>query len=199
MQRRILAGDPALAGAQPAQAVPAQLPPDLPDFTGRGDVLPDLLAALAPAAASVPVLGLDGLAGVGKTALAVHIGHTGDFPDGRLFADLATTPDPLPALLHAIGAAAPGPAAERAALWRTLTARRRLLVVLDNARDADQVRPLLPGPGGAVVVLTARRRLFGLDHVRWQKVEGLGEDAALELLARIAGPARLFGGPEEER
>ncbi|HEY0454136.1 AfsR/SARP family transcriptional regulator [Actinophytocola sp.] len=205
MQHRILVSDPALAGPPaPAPAVaatPAQLPPDLPDFTGRDDLLPGLRDALTPSDASVPVLGVVGLAGVGKTALAVHTGHAvaPNFPDGQLFVDLGATADPLAVLLRGLGAVVPDSPSEQVALWRTLTTGRRLLVVLDDARDADQVRPLLPGSGGAAVVITARQRLFGLAYVHWLKLDGLREDEALALFERLVGPARVAAEPAEAR
>jgi DNA-binding SARP family transcriptional activator len=199
MQRRILASDPKLFDPEPQRVVatPAQLPPDLPDFTGRADLAAAIIDALSPSQASVPVIGLVGLAGVGKTALAVHAGHGGDFPDGRLFVDLGVTDEPLVALLHGMGVAAPDATGERVTLWRTLSAGRRLLVVLDGARDAEQVRSLLPGSGGAAVLLTARQRLFGLEHVRWLKLDGLREDESLALLERMVGPRRIVSEPAE--
>jgi DNA-binding SARP family transcriptional activator len=185
MQRRILAADPDLD----EQSRPSQLPPDLPDFVGRVDEVRNIGAALAPAPGGVPVVGIEGLAGVGKSSLAVHIGHTlaSRFPDGQLFVDLAATADPLATLLRGIGVTDLPAPAERAALWRTRTASRRLLVVLDHARGTDQLQPLMPGAGGAAVVITSRRRLYGVPHVRWHRLTGLRADESLALLARLVG------------
>ncbi|WP_204076611.1 AfsR/SARP family transcriptional regulator [Planotetraspora phitsanulokensis] len=203
MQRRILASDPALlAPAAPAPVAattspgPTQLPPDLPTFTGRVEARSRIADVLTPTHASVPVVGLEGLAGVGKTTLAVHLGHAvaADFPDGQLFVDLGTAGEPLAELLRGVGvppAGLPESFSERMALWRTLTTGRRLLVVLDDARDADQVRQLLPGSGGSAVVVTARQRLYGLAHVHWLKLTGLGEDDSIALLERLIGADRV--------
>jgi len=197
MQRRILASDPALLApaAEPAApARPTQLPPDLADFVGRGELTTRIDAALT--GASVPVVGIEGLAGAGKTTLATHVGHAvaTRFPDGQLFVDLGAPGDPIAALLRGIGvpdAGLPTSAGERVALWRTRTTGRRLLVVLDDARDADQVRPLLPGSGGAAVVITSRRRLYGLSAARWMSVGGLSADESLTLLAKLVGADRV--------
>jgi len=180
MQRRILAADPQL-GERPG---PSQLPPDLPDFVGRaGEV-----ATIANTLDRVPVVGIEGLAGIGKTALAVHIGHAvaGKFPGGQLFVDLGVTPDPLAALLRAVGVTDLPDPAERPALWRTRTAGRRLLVVLDNARDAEQLRDLVPAAGSAVLI-TARRVLYGVPYARWHTLTGLHVDESLALLERLIG------------
>ncbi len=198
LQRRILAADPALRDHEPP-STPAQLPPDLPDFVGRADEIHTVTAALAPVRGQVPVVGIEGLAGVGKTALAVHIGHAvaDRFPDGRLFADLGS--DPLPGLLRDLGVTdVPAAPAERAALWRTRTSGRRLLIVLDGAQDAEQLRHLIPGAGGAAVLLTARRRLYGVPYVRWLRLSGLREDESHTLLARIVGD-RVRREPEVAR
>lgn len=205
MQRRILASDPALAVPPPVVVErPAQLPPDLPEFTGRTELLRGMADALTPSDASVPVLGLVGLAGVGKTALAFHTGHAvaANFPDGQFFVDLGSSTEPLAGLLRAVGVAdeaVPQSPAERAALWRTLTAGRRLLLVLDDARTVEQVRPLLPGSGGAAVLITARQRLFGLAYVHWLKLDGLPEDESLALLERMIGAERIRAEPAEAR
>ena len=194
MQRRILASDPTLNGPAPAaparQQKPSQLPPDLPDFVGRAKVMSGMVDALTPSDSGVPVVGIEGLAGVGKTTLAVHIGHTvaARFPDGQLFADLSDTADPLAALLRGLGVSdLPDSPAERAALWRTRTTGRRLLVVLDDARDAEQLRPLLPGSGGTAVLITARQRLYGVPYVHWQRLIGLRQDESLALFERMIG------------
>jgi DNA-binding SARP family transcriptional activator len=179
MQRRILAADPHLS----EQPRPSQLPLDLPDFVGRAGEITAIVTELR----NDTVVGIEGLAGIGKTALAVHIGHSlaQDFPDGQLFVNLAATDDPLAALLHAIGVTDLPPTAERAALWRTRTAGRRILMVLDGARDADQLRDLVPG-GGAVLV-TARRLIYGVPHIRWHTLGGLRADESLHLLERLVG------------
>jgi DNA-binding SARP family transcriptional activator len=204
MQRRILASDPTLAGpatpVAPARHNPAQLPPDLPDFVGRGELLATIVDALHPSGASVPVLGVEGLAGVGKTSVAVHAGHAvaANFPDGQMFVDLGAADDPLAALLRGIGVSdneLPGSLGERVALWRTLTTGRRLLVVLDDARAAEQVRPLLPGVGGSAVIVTARQRLYGLAAAHWLTVGGLAEDESVALLERLIGAGRVRTEP----
>jgi DNA-binding SARP family transcriptional activator len=198
MQRRILTSDPALAA--PA-ARPAQLPPELPEFAGREDISAAMAAALTPSGARVPVVGIEGLAGVGKTALAVHVGHriAPAFPDGQLFTDLAASADPLAELLRGAGVTdLPPSSSERAALWRTRTAGRRVLLVLDGARDADQIRTLLPGAGGAAVVITARRRLYGLPYAHWHKLGGLDQQASARLLESMIGP-RAAADPQSAR
>jgi DNA-binding SARP family transcriptional activator len=202
MQRRILASDPALSGpAAPTPTAtpshnPTQLPPNVPDFVGRDEPRSRMADALTPSDASVPVVGVEGLAGVGKTTLAVHVGHAvaASFPDGQLFVDLGVAGEPLAELLRGVGvpdAGLPESFSERVALWRTLTTGRRLLVVLDDAREAEQVRPLLPGAGGSAVMITARRRLYGLPYVHWLKLGGLGEDDSVALLERLIGVHRV--------
>jgi DNA-binding SARP family transcriptional activator len=194
MQRRILAADPELAEHVGAGVV-SQLPPDLPDFVGRTDEI----AAIASTLDRVPVVGIEGLAGIGKTALAVHIGHSvaGRFPDGQLFVDLGATPDPLAVLLRAVGVTDLPAAGERPALWRARTAGRRLLVVLDNAREAGQLTDLLPA-SGSVVLITARRLLYGVPHARWRTLGGLRLDESMELLERIIGE-RVRREPDHAR
>ncbi|MEZ0071270.1 BTAD domain-containing putative transcriptional regulator [Planotetraspora sp. GP83] len=202
MQRRILVSDPALAApvaptpAMTPSRIPAQLPPDLPDFVGRDETKYRMADALTPSNASVPVVGVEGLAGIGKTTLAVHVGHAvaASFPDGQLFVDLGAAGEPLAELLRGVGvpyAGLPESFSERVALWRTLTTGRRLLVVLDDARDTEQVRPLLPGPGGSTVIITARQRLYGLAYVHWLKLGGLSEDDSVALLERLIGIERV--------
>ncbi|MGK3206915.1 BTAD domain-containing putative transcriptional regulator [Amycolatopsis sp. MEPSY49] len=195
MQRRILAADPSLA---PSVSRPSQLPPDLPEFVGRASLTSALSEALTSPRAPLPVIGIEGLAAIGKTTLAVHVGHTVDFPDGRLFLDLAESPDPLSELLHGIGVTdLPASASERASLWRTRTSGRRVLVILDNARPGDDVRSLLPGAGGPAVVITARRRLYDVPHAHWTKLDGLSVQESVTLLARLVGQDRVAASARE--
>ncbi len=212
MQRRILTSDASLAGvvhhpvalsAPPVVLeVPEQLPPDLPEFTGRGEDLVRLSMLLQPTGDVLPVLGLTGAPGVGKTSLAVHLGRrlASRFPDGQYYVHMMSAGDPLSSLLRAAGVTAlPESPSERGALWRSLTANRRVLVVLDNAKSAREVLPLLPGAGGAAVMVTASHRLFGLPYADWVKVEPLSSEKSLELLERLVGVRRVQAEPAEAR
>ncbi|MGW2374576.1 helix-turn-helix domain-containing protein [Kitasatospora sp. NPDC001683] len=199
-------------GREPVEhVVPRLLPYAVPDFTGRRGEVDRLLAlAAGPGGArSGPLVisAIDGMAGVGKTALAVHVGHTlaGRFPDGQLFVDLrGFTPDQRPlepgaalaSLLRAVGVsetALPSRTEERAELWRSRAAGRRYLIVLDNAVDAEQVRPLIPGGPRCLVLVTSRRRMPALDGAVSVPLDVLSHDEAVELFARIAGPDRVAG------
>jgi len=201
MQRRILAADPTLmARVEPAAAPPprppTQLPPDLRAYVGREQQLTLAVDALTPSDAGVPMIGIEGLAGIGKTTFAVHIGHAvaANFPDGQLFVDLGAADEPLAEALRGIGvpdAGLPRSFSERVTLWRTLTTGRRLLIVLDDATDDEQVRSLLPGSGGSAVVITARRRLYGLAYVHWMKLDGLRPDDSVTLLELLIGADRV--------
>jgi DNA-binding SARP family transcriptional activator len=168
---------PALRPASRAPwVVPAQLPPDLPCFTGREEALAQARDAMHPAEDGLRILAIDGMPGVGKSAFAVHFAHqvAADFPDGQLYMDLGgfgPTAEPLPAgavlyaLLESLGVdrhRIPASLGARSALFRSVLSGRRVLVVLDNAFDVDQVRPLLPGTTACVVMVTSRRRLPGL-------------------------------------
>ncbi|MEU5193149.1 BTAD domain-containing putative transcriptional regulator [Streptomyces scabiei] len=205
---------PAPAPAIP-QVVPALLPYDAAFFTGRADHLARL-DALLPASGEGPAGGsgicaLTGPAGAGKTALAVHWAHRvrDRFSDGQLFVDLrGHSPEgpvrPVEALtrfLLALGVAAealPGTPETAADLYRTLAAERRLLVVLDNAVDAEQVRPLLPGGPGSLVLVTSRDRLAGLaarDGARRIGVDVLSPEESRLLLHRTLGAERVDADP----
>jgi DNA-binding SARP family transcriptional activator/tetratricopeptide (TPR) repeat protein/DNA-binding XRE family transcriptional regulator len=208
------------ATVSPAPAAPpvapALLPYDAAFFTGRADQLA-LLDALSTAPGENPgggsgVRALTGAAGTGKTALAVHWAHRvrDRFPDGQLFVDLrGHSPEgpvrPVEALtrfLLALGVAAdnvPGTPEAASDLYRTLVAERRMLIVLDNAADAEQVRPLLPGGPGCLVLVTSRDRLAGLaarDGARRIGVDVLSPEESRLLLLRTLGTARVDADPQ---
>ncbi|GAA4439859.1 AfsR/SARP family transcriptional regulator [Phytohabitans houttuyneae] len=198
---------PPAATAAASQHTPAQLPADVAAFTGRGDELERLDAILAApggtAAAAVVLSAVSGTAGVGKTALAIHWAHQvrGRFPDGQLYVNLrgydpdqpVTAADALARFLAALGV--PGPEIpldqdERAARYRSALAGRRMLILLDNASSAEQVRPLLPGTGGCAVVITSRDRLAGLvarDGAHRLDLDLLPPADAYALLHRLIG------------
>jgi DNA-binding SARP family transcriptional activator/tetratricopeptide (TPR) repeat protein len=201
------------APAQPAPArVPAQLPPDTVAFTGRSDHLRQLDTFGAPRAARSPRTGvICGTAGVGKTALAVHWAHqvADQFPDGQLYVNLhgySTGPavPPIEAIgmfLRSLGIGAdriPIDLAEASALYRSTLAGRRMLVLLDNARSADQVRPLLPGSGDCLALITSRDRLGGLvarDGAHRLTLDVLSPQEAHALLTQILGAHRVHSEP----
>ena len=198
--------------SDPLGPAPYQLPPDVADFTGRSEqvaLVRELLcgtAAVRPA--TVVVSAVAGKAGVGKTALAVHVAHRlrEVFPDCQLYVNLhGAEPQPLEAAvvlarflrsLGLDGAMIPVEQEEREALYRACLADRRVLVVLDDAASEAQVRPLLPGTSGCAVLVTSRARLVGLEGARLLDLEVLQTGQAVELLARIVGAERVAGEPD---
>ncbi|MEV0117431.1 BTAD domain-containing putative transcriptional regulator [Streptomyces sp. NPDC050844] len=182
------------------------LPPAIRDFTGRKAEIAEVVDGLTAPRDATSVIVVSGPAGVGKSALAVKAAHLAmeAFPDGQLYAELQGTGGPLPPgdvlgrLLRALGAAPPEHAAERADLFRSLVAGRRLLLVLDDAGREAQVRPLLPGSAGCGVLVTSRARLGGLDGARRTDLAVLDEARSLELLARVTGPQGARDDPAED-
>jgi DNA-binding SARP family transcriptional activator/tetratricopeptide (TPR) repeat protein len=230
MHQRILAADPELtAGApakvavrrpendyphqvEPEQAVPCELPAAVPHFTGRAAEL-NRLTELAGADGTAAILVVSGMAGVGKTALAVRWGHqvASRFPDGQLHVNLRgfdPSRRPVPpaeairGFLEALGAPVdriPASLDARSGLYRSLLLGKRLLIVLDNARDAEQVRRLLPGHRGCLVVVTSRSQMTRLAAAEGAHTVTLGTltgAEARELLALRLGVARLGAEPE---
>ena len=222
----ILRNDPALTSDQVPRALvepaersrpdpvpPSLLPPAVAGFTGRADQFAELDAAAehTDPPAAVVISAIAGTAGVGKTALAVQWAHRAraDFPDGQLYVNLRGYDPgrPLPPeqalfqFLRAIGVPAqdvPLDQAEATGLFRTLLADRRMLILLDNAADAEQVRPLLPGGSGCLVLVTSRDRLDGLvaiDGAQRVTLDVLTEDEALALLGRMIGAKRVAAEP----
>ncbi|MFC0432487.1 tetratricopeptide repeat protein [Kutzneria buriramensis] len=204
IRRQVLSGPPA-PEVEPVAApvVPRQLPVDIADFTGRADELARIAASTAP------IVALAGKPGAGKSALAIHSGLRlrARFADGELYVDLRgsdSTPrqsiEVLGQFLRALGvgeSAVPDTLDERAALYRSLLADRTLLVLLDNAADEPQVRPLLPSGPNCLCLITSRSRLSalaGADHI---DVHTLSEPDALDLLARLVGGGRTTRESEQ--
>ncbi|NKZ02941.1 AfsR/SARP family transcriptional regulator [Actinomadura latina] len=211
LQQRILRGDPALLRVPGTRfsvdRPPHNLPHDSRAFVGRDEEVRQLLD-VAPIArepgAAVTVIAIDGMPGVGKTALAVHVAHRLEehFPDGQIFLQLhahdarrdpVDPAEALDTLLRTIGVPAarvPRALDERAAMWRSQLASSRAIIVLDDAAGRDQVGPLLPASAGCLVIVTSRRRLTGL-HDSWPlSLDVLPVREAAALFTTIAGAGR---------
>ncbi|MFF4803432.1 BTAD domain-containing putative transcriptional regulator [Streptomyces sp. NPDC001351] len=218
LHQRILTVDPAVSGPHSTgvpDPIPRQLPAPPPSFTGRTTELATLTGVLDKAAAggTVVISALAGAGGIGKTWLALHWAqqHLDRFPDGQLFIDLrgfAPDADPLApgaalkAFLQGLGVAPgllPADADALVGLYRSHVADKRMLIVLDNAHDLEQVAPLLPGSPTCAVLVTSRDRLTGLvtaHGAHLLPVDVLPESEARELLARRLGAERLAAEPE---
>ncbi len=198
-------GDPTF---QPA--TPRTLPRDVTDFTGRADEVKRLRDLLAqPVDDRPPIVAISGAAGVGKTALALHVAHElrQRFPDGQLYVDLRGTRaseaadpfDVLGRLLRALGvdgSAVPGAPEERGDLYRDLLAVRKVLIVLDDAASTAQILPLLPGGPDCAVVVSSRARLGAELAVHMVNLDVLSTAEAVALLAVVAGPERVAAEPD---
>jgi DNA-binding SARP family transcriptional activator len=214
LHRAVRARDPGLhqaitrpaptATVSTARPVPRELPPDSPAFTGREAELAGL-RALVRAGTARPrgravVVDVHGRAGVGKSALAVRAAHAvaADYPDGQIYVDLhGSTPGVRPRTAHEVidrclrglgvpAADVPPDQSDAAARWRTLTAGRRVLLLLDNATDPAQILPALPASEGCAAIVTSRRLLATLDADGYLELDGLPDGPAAELLGRIA-------------
>ncbi|MEU8253578.1 NB-ARC domain-containing protein [Micromonospora inaquosa] len=190
-------------------SVPAMLPADIADFTGREDQVASLHQLLSGATKTdrhhhAPAIAMiSGMGGIGKTALAVHVAHrlAGTYPDGQLYVNLRgadasplQSGDVLARFLRALGVqnqVIPADETERAELYRTRLADRCVLLVLDNAATEEQVRPLLPGTASCAVILTSRARLTGIEGARRVDLDVFPPNAAIRLLARITTDDRV--------
>ena len=212
------AGQPARAGAEAEQAGTGlrQLPAAVAHFTGRAPelaVLAGLLDQLGDGPGTVVISAIGGMAGIGKTALAVHWAHqvAARFPDGQLYVTLrgfgptgppATPTEAMLGFLDALGVEPeriPADLGAQAAQYRSMIAGKRLLIVLDNARDEDQVRPLLPGSPGCLVIITSRNELIGLaaaEGAGLLTLDLLTDADARALLAARVGSARAAAEPD---
>ncbi|AGS70787.1 AfsR/SARP family transcriptional regulator [Streptomyces collinus] len=196
-------------GPRVAEKAPCTLPYDLPDFTGRHLELQTLLDRGQPGE-GVRILAVDGMGGVGKTTLIMRAAHrlAAAYPDGQLYLDLrGFTPGEQPLapeeatriLLRALGTpdnAVPDDAWSRLAMWQAASASRRLLLVLDNAADAGQIRPLLPAASQCLVLVASRRRLLDLDGAHWTSLGTLPPRDSATLLTRTLGEERVAADPE---
>lgn len=210
-----LHGDPPPTPAVAAPAagpVPRQLPSDVVGFAGRVDEIASLTKALAESGRTEPaaIAVISGPGGVGKSALAIRVAHqlVGEAPDGQLYVDLhgataGLTPlAPLEVLhrfLRALGVTGgdlPDQVDEAAGRFRTVVADRRLLLVLDNAADSGQVRPLLPGTPRGRVLVTSRQPLLGLEGAYHLRLDLLPEPDAVGMLARTIGADRVSAEPQ---
>jgi DNA-binding SARP family transcriptional activator len=214
--RQQAAPPPAQRPAPARPPVPRQLPVAPRHFAGRARELNGLSRLLSPPGGNPPgvvvIAAIGGTAGIGKTALAVHWAHqiAERFPDGQLYINLrgfdpsgtpVTAADAIRRFLDALHAPAhqiPSTAEAQQDLYRSLLASRRMLIVLDNARDTEQVQPLLPGGPGCLVLVTSRRQLTGLiaaEGAHPVTLDLLGPAEAGELLAQSLGPERLAAEP----
>ncbi len=205
-----------LAGAEPRPVTPRDLPPAVPDFTGRSAELQALTGLLDRPGQQVPgavvISAIGGTAGVGKTALAVHWAHqvADRFADGQLYANLrgfdpsgnpAAPAEVVRGFLNALAVPPehiPPTAGAQAALYRSLLAGRQILIVLDNARDEQQCRPLLPASPGSLVIITSRNQLTGLAVDGGAQLLGLdllNQDEAVQLLTSRIGNPRVAAEP----
>ncbi|MFJ5036128.1 ATP-binding protein [Streptomyces sp. NPDC088560] len=214
-ERRAFADAVRRAGGRATRTVPRQLPPDLRAFQGREAVMAQVEQLTAEAGerpVHTLITAVGGMAGIGKTSLAVHWAHrvADRFPHGQLYvnlrgfdpsADPAAPGEALAGFLTALGVpvrSIPDSTEERSAVFRQRTSGRRLIVVLDNARDSEQVRPLLPRSAGCLTLITSRNHLIGLaatDEAHLIDLDLWTDEEALEALAARMGPERVAAEP----
>jgi DNA-binding SARP family transcriptional activator/tetratricopeptide (TPR) repeat protein len=196
-----------------ARLTPHQLPRTVAEFTGRAEILAEISEVMARDAdglsLTVPVVVLTGRRGMGKTALAIRAAHllSQEFPDGQFFLQLGvdmerTTVSLLEHLLLSLGMPSGGTPHDldgRAAMYRSLLAGRRVLIVIDNASNRNQISALLPGTGGCAVLVTSDQQIIGLDGIHQIHVGALDDQSATSLLDNLIGPDRVRSEPQAAR
>ncbi|MBB2947194.1 DNA-binding SARP family transcriptional activator [Actinoplanes lutulentus] len=190
---------PAVVGPAAGVLVPEQLPLGNRDFVGRAALLDQLAELLVTPGVSAPVVGLVGLGGMGTSTVAIHLAHRvrPSYPDGQLYADLRAGGDAgvvLTGFLRSFGVPAtevPDALSERAALWRTVSCGRRLLIMLDHVATAEQLRLLLPAGTGSAAIITGSRRIPDLPVTQWVTLPAFEPEESVELFRRIAGRDRV--------
>lgn len=223
LQLAVLSNDPSLdlaaagagsvARADPPASSPNQLPSSIADFTGREGHLArirDILTADQRSDSpryAVPIIAIAGPGGVGKSTLAVRAAHelSEAFPDGQLYVDHQSASGEnrictlLARLLHALGvpdSAIPDDRAERTQMYRSRLAGKRVLLVLDDVADEDDVLPLLPGSPTCALLATSRTRLAGLPGAHWIDIDAFDRETSLALLTKLVGAARVQAEPD---
>ncbi|WP_406739549.1 BTAD domain-containing putative transcriptional regulator [Streptomyces sp. NBC_00853] len=215
LQHRILRADATLNAPLNLQDVvesnytplrPSQLPATVADFTGRASVQAEMVQTLTGEGAGVKVAAISGTGGVGKTTLAVQVGHVvrQHFPDGQLYVDLreGQLAAALGSVLRTLGVAEreiPDSLGARSALFRSVLDGRRVLLLLDHAQNAAQVRWLLPASEGCGVLVTSDRRMVDLAGAHLVELDVMSPDEALEFFTRIAGERRVHAELEDAR
>jgi len=206
MHEKVLADDESVGWGSPAAPPPRETPPDIADFTGRQQVLAWITGAIDGAAGAPVHLVLHGPAGVGKSAAAVHAARllADRFPDGQLYAQLRGGAGPVPPvvvlenLVRSLGGAqltVPDDLAGRVRLFRTLLGSRKALVLLDDAADETQVRPLLAAAPGCATLVTSRSGLTGLEGAAAYHLDTLPPAEAVALLGRLVAPDQVAAEP----
>jgi DNA-binding SARP family transcriptional activator/tetratricopeptide (TPR) repeat protein len=223
LERAVLNRDPSLGlpsesvqppgpSEKPASASPRQLPSSIADFIGRQPYIAGITQLLAEARNSgtsryaVPIVGIWGFGGVGKSTLALRVAHESaeEYPDGHLYVDLGSlagedrTATVLARFLRALGVpgtAIPESLEERSEMYRSRVASKRLLLVIDHVSNEAEVEPLLPGSPTCAVILSSRTRLDRLAGAHWVSLDAFDDDTAMQLLAKIVGWERLQAEP----
>ncbi|MFI6603916.1 BTAD domain-containing putative transcriptional regulator [Nonomuraea sp. NPDC050536] len=220
LEQQILTSDPGLDPSAPVTLItpsrhdlrrPFLLPPDISNFTGRNEQLSKGLAIVSEQAPIHPILAITGGAGTGKTTLTVRLAHQvkSRFPDGQLFVDLhghagtaVSVSEVVGRFIRALGVAGqdiPSSQEERVELYQSLLAKRRVLIVLDNAASETEIQPMLPGEPGCAVIVTSRTRLGALAREQVMEIDVLKPEESLEMVSGLIGAERVAAERKESK